>query len=919
MKRIIGFWGTVLGRLLFLLGGMAAMAYAAIFVSLTVFETTRAQLQSLSEDRVGALVAGQALSEHVGAIQSRLPDMLTTTTSSDLSQAHETLQTTLQRATALSDDLPGPEAERIRPLLDRTTVALGRLATARTEEFAANQTMAALLQDARGLAISASRVLETTADDTYFDVVIGGERTIADVDRLLEQLVYEDFALLQATLEADSQFERLLGSALGAAQTPDAGLRAILEDVGKTAEIRLLRLLPQLETHPLTASAAAALRDALPILGAAFDAPRAASGAQILTLRTRVETEVVTALDDLTFALVMQSEAAAGQTTRTLNTLLHDKVAMIRARAFLDRATQDVIVAAFDLALAAEPGVVQMVAGTLQDKIAKLSSLIAAEPSELQAQIQPILALGDPASGVAPLRHSALAAQAKVALAAKEASDSVQSIASSMSHMMHSSVTGIEETASALTAKMITAEQRLYAISAASVVLIAIGIGLAWWLVVQPLARVTSTTERLAAGDLADITGLPRGGEMGRLGHALETFRKAALCQIAIQRDKEAAEAEARAKDALAAEERRKAEAAAHAAELARTREAQDRKEAEAQRQRALQARADAEREAREAEQATVVNALAAGLQKLSAGDLTGQIDTIFPAAYEDLRRDYNTAIGNLAHLVRDLRSAAERIDSNTSEIASAADDLSRRTESNAATLEETAASIEQLTQGAAAQANGAKDADKTSQQAHESAALGRDTMNKAVDSMDDIRSSSDQIEQITGLIEDIAFQTNLLALNAGVEAARAGAAGQGFAVVASEVRALAQRSADAAKRIATLIKQSQGQIVEGVARVGKANASLESIIQQVDAVSAKIGDISAASEVQKLTITDVNAAVRLLDRDAQANAAMFEETTAATQTLAQEAQQLSKMVEQFALPFLSEDRSAPPHLAKAG
>ena len=910
MKKVTGFLGSVLGRLMLIIGGIAAMVYAAIFISLTVFQSTSVQLKELSEQRVAVLVSGQALSEQVAQIQSTLPHLLTADETAGVAEAHKQLVAAMAQARSLSEALPPEEATEIAPILASTETALKRLAAARETEFAATHDMTVMLETARNLALEASRALEVRADDTYFEVVTGGEQSVAGVNTLLDQLVYEDFALLQSTLAVRNQFELLMGSALGLTQTRDPALRAILTDLGQTALIRLHRTLPELSGNPFTFDAADAISSALPVIEKALTAGARVAPSAILALRPTVETRIVTALDDLSFSLVMQSEAAAAQTSRTLGSLLNDKVEAIRDQGQLDHATLDVIVTAFDLSLTHDTMLLKMLEGTLADKSAKLANLIASEPEALRTTIAPILALGDPDSGIAQYRRAALAAHAQVAVASDEASENVRHIAASMSEMMGGAVTRIDETAASLTAKMTLANNRLTAISAASVALLILGAVLAWWLIARPLAQVTGTTERLAQGDLSPLRRMPRAGEMGRLAQALETFRQAAEAQIRTQKEKDAAEAAARAQEAQAVEERRRAEQAAHAAELQRTQDEQQRKEEEAAREKALQSRAEAERRAQEQEQADVVHALAQGLQKLATGDLRARIDTAFPGAYEDLRTNYNTAIANLSVLVSDLRSAAERIDGNTREIASAADSLAQRTERNAATLEETAAAIEEMTLGAGQQADGAKNANGAAQQAHDGAENGREVMAQAVDSMDEIRNSSDQIEKITSLIEDIAFQTNLLALNAGVEAARAGSAGQGFAVVASEVRALAQRSADAAKNIADLIKISKGQIVQGVDRVGNASDTLEQIIEQVDSVTAKIGDIHVSAEEQKSTVTDINRAVRALDSDAQANAAMFEETKAATHYLAQEAQSLAQLVEQFSLPDLNEHKS---------
>jgi len=172
--------------------------------------------------------------------------------------------------------------------------------------------------------------------------------------------------------------------------------------------------------------------------------------------------------------------------------------------------------------------------------------------------------------------------------------------------------------------------------------------------------------------------------------------------------------------------------------------------------------------------------------------------------------------------------------------------------------------------------------------------------VNRAVSAMSEIERSSQKISQIIGVIDEIAFQTNLLALNAGVEAARAGEAGRGFAVVASEVRALAQRSADAAKEIKTLISESSKQVDTGVDLVGQAGDSLVRILQQIGRISQLVSDISTSSQEQSAGLSQVNTAMNQMDQVTQQNAAMVEKSTAASKSLASESSELAALVSEF-------------------
>lgn len=311
----------------------------------------------------------------------------------------------------------------------------------------------------------------------------------------------------------------------------------------------------------------------------------------------------------------------------------------------------------------------------------------------------------------------------------------------------------------------------------------------------------------------------------------------------------------------------------------------------------ALSAYFKAEEKARQ----SVVDELSAALGEVAKGNFTQALPKL-PDSFGKIEEDFEKMRTEIQAALQSVSQKASTINIGASEISQASNDLASRTEQQAASLEKTVNDMEVLSSGVSGAAEGAKKMSEVVIETKKKVETGREVVSEAVDSMQEIQSSASEIETITDLIDGIAFQTNLLALNAGVEAARAGEAGKGFAVVATEVRQLAQRSAEAANEIKTLIGNSVDQIERGAELVGKSGTEFEGIATRVENIENLATSIAQVSHEQSQSVQNVNSAIREMDRMTQQNAAMSEQSNAASKNLADAAGNLNHLVGRFTL-----------------
>ena len=441
----------------------------------------------------------------------------------------------------------------------------------------------------------------------------------------------------------------------------------------------------------------------------------------------------------------------------------------------------------------------------------------------------------------------------------------------------------------------------------------------------RPVQNLTTAIRKVAEGSFdTKVPGTDRRDEVGEMARATEVFKQNAIKVQALNKEQE------KASQQMAAMAQEREEASLREVELVKEKEQAD-AEAVAEREAMMAhlgksfgdvvaAAIDGEFSNRvEAEFSDkVLNGLAQDINRLMGvvdqglsdtgqvlariadGDLSKRMEGDFRGAFGRLQGDVNDMMNALQSLIGDVSNSSDTLALSSAEMRDTANSLSRQAEQNAASLEETSAALEELTASIKQVGGNIDNVSQNARSARETAKSSEQIAADAAGSIERIADASKEITRVVGVINDIAFQINLLALNAGVEAARAGDAGRGFSVVASEVRLLAQRASDAVTEIDTVMTKSNEAVSEGVTRVTNARSSLETIAESVINISIRVDEVSSAINEQVGAISEINSAVGQIDQNTQKQTASFEEVTAASAVLASEAENMQRATTRF-------------------
>lgn len=839
--------GAKLVLILLAMGGVSAGI--GVLVSL-VFARVSDQMSVLTEDMLPRLETSARLTEASGLTRDAMSAILLARDEADLREHWVKAEAATRKLQEGVAALPSDLRADYEAVTAETLQSLNALMEARATTFASEARIARQIDTLQEDSQALQRHLMEAAEVAYSNLDTGGEAAMTAIEDSLAILVEEHFATLQSLLEAQSDINLLSGLAVALGQTREPSLKRAMEQMAESSTARLADLPERLVEMGVDPVEANIVEEALSVFDHMITALRSEQKELrplVLDHRQASAYVLFKAIDDMVFTLEIVADETAEESRDTVQGLMDNEISVLNRLLEMNTQINALQVAALQVLAAGSVEEVETAAAPLYAAAEALMEFRNPAQPDLTADLESLAADAAPGTGLAASRIATIEARAETIAASQEAAQAVARIvdrAGTLSADNRAAIAGMAGSISRDVTASQTQMQTLWGVSAA--VLLA-ALLLTRLLITRPLMRLSKTTENLAGGDLSPVMGFNRSSlEIRRIARALSVFR-----------------------DGLVEKE-----------EISKA--------------------AEAERREHLAQQTAAVSAIGQGLERLSAGDLTVRITAPMSAGYTKLRDDFNAALEVLEESVHSLSQSGQSTASGTTQISSAARDLSARSEHSAQTLASTAAALNQLTVSVESTARASGEASATVEAAHRSASESLEVVQRTFAAMEAIKESAVKISKIIGLIDSIAQQTNLLALNAGVEAARAGSVGKGFAVVASEVRSLAHRSKEAATEISSLVAESQEHVELGAELVGRTGEVINEISQSVSGAAKLMQNISRASAEQSSNLQEVNGAVANLDDATTKNAALFEEVTSASIALSQEAQAMAAALDRF-------------------
>ena len=911
MQNVFGSVATKIGVILIVMGSFIAVA---VITANGVFNTTFESLRSLDRVDLPSMEDSAGIATKSGQLSSAALGLTLASDTPSLEKAYSATLTIIEELVRKGSASSDGHMDALGPLAEQTAEDLALLFDARRQMFVSQESIRVQLSELREAAEVVSGLIETAADDAVFNLSIGSEDTIDAVTSTLNSFVNKDVAVLQAIYELRSDTNLVSGVAIAHTTTRDAAVRSIILDLGVSAISGMQTQLEVLRGFELELLDLDLVAASIQTFAAVFKEDTVASKArdEILAAQRSINNALSETIDELVFNLAIDSEVASEENSSAIQALVEGPVKRLSDMGKLRADLWQYYGLALKTALAEDTALLQLSQEELQKLAGEIKTNLTTFNMDIQKAFSDVLAAADTESGLHAVRAVVINSEQEARETTTKAISGVLEIATMGDSIGLASRASIADRSAALLADASIAQDRFFMLSNVAIVVFLGSLAFAYFWLVQPLTRLSKATEQLAEGQLDTEVAFPRqSGEIKRMANALKVFRDGLIEKQTLQEEEQA---RVRQQEIDDRERRKKEEIAQQKADEKAKRDAlaeAEREAAVAEEKERIREAAENERRARLAEQEHVVSVLAASLRDLANGQLDTTISEVFPNDYEELRADFNHAVANLRNSLGLIIESGSTIDHSSQEISDAANTLATRTEKTAGTLESTASAINQLNTSVQATSQRLNKTQEEVMIAKTNSATGREVVNDMVAAMRAIEESSAQITRITSVINDIAFQTNLLALNAGVEAARAGETGRGFSVVASEVRALAQRSSEAASEISALISSSSTQVRAGVELVQKTDDALDVIDNAISKVASQADQIALASSEQAKSISEINEATKALDFATQQNAAMFEETSAASAKLHIEANRLATAISGFELEIETTNHNA--------